>query len=465
MSAWSASPVLAPSSLPSPRSSRRISRRSSRSNSRGAYGELGGFRDEYPGGVIHLFRYLVGHFSAMHQHKGPPPPSPPPQAGEGWEGAAERERFWRDAMNNPDYKMYPHVYNLIAQKGQHMPPYYNVLVDPFDNEAAVRKSEAEFAAIKVPTYTGSGWYGYTYKTHLNGCQHWYSNIAAPKKLLLAGPAHLERPFHSFHGEVLRWHDHWLKGLDTGVMDEPPVKFWVMGANAWRTASDWPLPETQWTRLYLTSWERLTPEQPAPSSATATQPPDSFVQMPPSQTTTIQRLRYMTDPLPHDVLVAGPIVVTLYAAIDQDDTNWIVILKDVGPDVSVMSVREGEREVPKTLHEREISRGWLKASHRAIDPQRSKPYWPWHPLTREAQKPVTPGTIEEYQIEVMATANLFRQGHRICLDVTSLDLPTGVAGATNAEYVPYHICSSKTVLHTVYHDRKYPSHVLLPIIPE
>jgi len=373
--------------------------------------------------------------------------------------------MWQEAMNNPDYKMYPHVYNLIAQKGQHMPPYYNVLVDPYDSEAAVKKSEAEFADIKVPTYTGSGWYGYTYKTHLNGCQHWFRNIKAPKKLLLAGPAHLERPYHTFHNEVLRWHDHWLKGLNTGVMNEPPVRYWVMGANEWRTANNWPPPGATWTKLYLSSWERLTPDLPEPSSATETQPPDSFVQMPPSQTTTIQRLRYMTDPLPHDVLVAGPIVVTLYASIDQDDTNWIVVLKDVGPDVSVMSVREGEREVPKNLHEREITRGWLKASHRALDAKRSKPWWPWHPLTREAQQPVTPGAIEEYQIEVMATANLFRKGHRICLDITCLDLPTGVAGATNAEYVPYHICSSKTVLHKVFHDRKHPSHVLLPVIPE
>ena len=190
-------------------------------DSRGAYGEFGGFRDEYPGGVIHLFRYLVGHFSAMHQNKGSPASLPP-----------ERERMWREAMNNPDYKMYPHVFNLIAQKGQHMPPFFNVLIDPFDSEAAVEKSEAEFEKIKVPTYTGSGWYGYSYKTHLNGCQHWYRNIKAPKKLLLAGPAHLERPYHTFHSEVLRWHDHWLKGLDTGVMNEPPVRLWVMGANEW-----------------------------------------------------------------------------------------------------------------------------------------------------------------------------------------------------------------------------------------
>jgi len=422
-------------------------------DSRGAYGELGGFRDEYPGGVIHLFRYLVGHFTAMHQQRGAPGPLPP-----------EREKMWQEAMNNPDYKMYPHVYNLLAQKGQHMPAYFNLLIDPFDNEAAVQRSEAGFAAIKTPTYTGSGWYGYSYKTHLNGCQNWYRNITAPKKLLLAGPAHLERPFHSFHNEILRWHDHWLKGIDTGIMNEPPVKYWVMGANEWRTASDWPPPNVQWTKLYLQSWERLAPQPPAPASATETQPPDAFLQMPPTQTATIQKLRYLTDPLPRDVLIAGPSVLVLYAAIDQDDTNWIVILKDVGPDVSVRTVREGERAIPQNLPERELTRGWLKASHRAVDPARSLPGQPWHPLTRAAWRPVTPGEINEYQIEILATANLFRQGHRICIEITSLDLPTGVAGATNAEYVPYHICSSKTVVHKIYHDLAHPSHLLLPVIP-
>ena len=200
------------------------------------------------------------------------------------------------------------------------------------------------------------------------------------------------------------------------------------------------------------------------SADEVQAPDVFAQMPPTQTTTIQKLRYITDPLPQDVLVAGPAVLTLHAAIDQDDTNWIVILKDVGPDVSVLTVREGEREIPKNLPERELTRGWLKASHRAIDPKRSLPGRPWHPLTREAHKPVVPGEINEYQIEILSTANLFRKGHRICIEITSLDLPTGVAGATNAEYVPYHICSSKTVVHKIYHDFKRPSHLLLPVIP-
>jgi uncharacterized protein len=122
-------------------------------------------------------------------------------------------------------------------------------------------------------------------------------------------------------------------------------------------------------------------------------PDTFVQMPPTQTNDIARLRYMTDPLPEDTLVIGPLALNLYAAIDQDDTNWIVILKDVGPDVSVHTARPGEVDIPADLAERELTRGWLKASHRAIDPERSKPWRPWHPLTRAAQKSVEPGKIE------------------------------------------------------------------------
>ncbi len=129
-----------------------------------------------------------------------------------------------------------------------------------------------------------------------------------------------------------------------------------------------------------------------------------------------------------------------------------------------TAREGEREIPTDLPERELTRGWLKASHRALDAARSKPWKPWHKLTREAQQKVTPGKIEEYAIEIFATANLFRRGHRICVEIASLDLSTGVLGATNVEYIPYHVCSSRTVMHSIYHDPAHPSHLLLPIVP-
>jgi predicted acyl esterase len=159
------------------------------------------------------------------------------------------------------------------------------------------------------------------------------------------------------------------------------------------------------------------------------------------------------------------VVNLFASIDQDDTTWIVVVSDVGPDTSVHTAREGETELPRDLPEREITRGWLKASNRALDAQRSKPWKPWHKLTREARQQVVPGEINEYAIEILSSANLFKAGHRICVDISAMDVPTGVGGATNVEYISYHLGSSKTVLHKVHHDEAHPSHILLPVIPQ
>jgi uncharacterized protein len=421
---------------------------------RGTFGDRM-FMDRYPGGVLHVFFYLLDHLGVMHGKKGIPGDLPP-----------EKERLLKEAMSNPDFKMYGHIYNILVQKGQHMPPLFDILLNPYDTEEGVQRSESWFDQVKIPVYTGAGWYAYTYKQHLQGCQNWFRGLkGVPKKLMFTGPAHLERPFHSFHDEILRWYDHWLKGIDTGVMNEPPVKIWVMGANEWRYGQDWPLPETQWTKYYLHSWQRLRKEPFTPSGRDAYDGPDGFLQMPPTQTNTVQRLRYMTDPLSEDTLIVGPISLYLWASIDQEDTNWIVILKDVGPDVSVRTAREGETEVPEGLLERELTRGWLKASHRALDPKRSTPWKPWHPLTRKARKKVVPGEINEYAIEILSTANLFRKGHRICIDITSLDMPTGTAGLTNVEYIPYHICSSKMTVHKIYHNAKYPSHLLLPVIPQ
>jgi uncharacterized protein len=420
---------------------------------RGAYGSFGGFREEYPGGVMHAFRYLQDHFSGAHVTKGAPMELPP-----------DRDRLWREAMANPDYRMYPHLLHLLGFKGQHMPRVFDALIDPYDDEQFSVDAEREIAEIDIPVYTGAGWYGYTYKTHLSGAQNYFSLLKSPKRMVFTGPSHPARPLRALRNEMLRWYDFWLKGFETGLESEPAVTYWAMGANEWRTAEDWPLPQTQWTKLYLNSWERLTPQPFLPQSIDDYVPPDAFVQMPPTQTNTIAKLRYLSEPLADDLLVAGPLVLTFWASIDQDDANWIVVLKDVGPDVSVRTAREGERSLPGDLPERELTRGWLKASMRALDPARSAPWKPWHRLTREARVPVVPGEIIEYSVEILATANLFKRSHRICVEITSLDLPTGVSGATNVEYIPYHIGSSRTTLHKIYHDAQRPSHLLLPVIP-
>ncbi|GGD00589.1 CocE/NonD family hydrolase [Undibacterium terreum] len=420
-----------------------------------AYGGMFGFRDFNPGGVVHTFPYLLDVFSTVHEPRGTPGELP-----------AKQQELWEKSISNPDYKMYINLYNILTQKGQRTRVMYHILTNPWEEEGTVEQAEKNFKAIKIPYYTGSGAYAYTYKLHWLGAQHYFQNVDQPRKLIFTGPAHLERPFHQYHDEVIRWYDYWLKGIDTGIMNEPPVRYWVMGANEWRTGTDWPLPETQWVKYHLSGWERLTTDAPRPADqvGAAAREPDVFTQMPLKKTSRVECLRYMTEPLAHDVLVAGPISLTLYAEIDQPDTNWFVVLKDVGPDVSVVTARVGERAVSEDLPERELTRGWLKASYRATDPERSKPWEPFYKLTRSSIEPVTPGEIVKYEIQVIATANQFKAGHRICLEICSMDAPTGTGAMTDVEYIPYHVCSSTTVTHKIYRDAERPSHLLLPIIP-
>lgn len=418
-----------------------------------AYGGMFGFRDFFPGGVLHTFLYLLEVFSTVHEPRGVPTALP-----------GEQEELWRIAMSNPDYKQYINLYNVLTQKGQRTFPMFRTMVNPWEEDDVLAKTEETFRKIKIPYYTGSGAYAYTYKLHWLGAQNYFQNVEQPKKLLFTGPAHLERPFYEYHDEIIRWYDHWLKGEDTGIMDEPPVRYWLMGANQWRTGTDWPLPETNWTKFYLSHWETMTAEPPRANGGEALREPDVFAQMPLTKTDKVERLRYMTAPLAEDLTIAGPISLTLHAAIDQDDTNWIVVLKDVGPDVSVRTARDGERHVPSELPERELTRGWLKASYRALDEERSKPGRPFHKMTRSSIAPVTPGEVVEYQIQILATANQFKAGHRICLEITSMDAPNGTGAMTGVEYIPYHVCSSRTVTHKIYRDSERPSHLLLPVVP-
>ncbi|MDP6174809.1 MAG: CocE/NonD family hydrolase, partial [Rhodospirillales bacterium] len=163
------------------------------------------------------------------------------------------------------------------------------------------------------------------------------------------------------------------------------------------------------------------------------------------------IQYISEKLEADTEITGPAAMRLFASIDQPDAHWILSLRDVYPD---------GRQV-------ELSKGFLKASHRALDEKKSKPYEPHHPHLKA--EPVTPGEINEYAISLAPMSNIFKAGHRIKLVISSMDhararnyeLAPESLGRTHA---PWHLGSSLTTLHKVFHDEENPSHLLLPVIP-
>ena len=360
------------------------------------------------------------------------------------EGTPEeiRERALALAAS-PDIQTYPNISRLLIDPGR-IPNFFDVVMHPTDGPHYWERSAYPYYdRIKIPCYFASGWWAYAHM-HLRGAFQNYLGIDAPKKLFIESIVAVDAPMpDEFNVDAVRWFDHWLKGKDTGIMDEPPVRLWVMGDEQWRFENEWPLARTKWQPYYLRRWNGLSTDQES-----VPERPDYFVQQPVDETTTIHSLKYLTKPFGQEMEITGPMALYLHAATDQTDTNWIVALADVAPDGG----------------EFEFTRGFLKASHRALDEERSEPWMPYHPHLEP--EPVIPGEVYEYAIELSPTSIVLKPGHRLKLSITSLDhaLDPGPQLLLGSGHMPWHLCSSKTTLHKIYHDLARPSHLLLPIIP-
>jgi predicted acyl esterase len=345
-------------------------------------------------------------------------------------------------LNDPDIQAYSRHWVLVDNPDRN-PGWFDILINPEDGPFYWERSAYKhYDKIKIPIYCESAWWAYGHM-HLVGAFRNYLGIDAPKKLLIRDPVVYTRPMpEEYNREVVRWYDYWLKGIDTGIMAEQPIRIYIMGAEKWRDENEWPLARTEWTKYYLRGWGGLSPD-PGPEHGR----PDTFVQQSLIESNVIGSVSYATQPLDADVEITGPMAMYLHAAIDTDDTNWMAYLYDVAPNGT----------------ERELTRGFLKASHRRLDDEQSTPWEPYHPHTD--REPVTPGQICEYAIAFAPTANVFKVGHRIKLQIRSMDLPGGSApAALGINHLPSHLCSSRTTVHHIYHDADRPSHLLLPVIP-
>ena len=279
--------------------------------------------------------------------------------------------------------------------------------------------------------------------HFRGQLAGYPEIRAPKKLLVVPPTgfwshvrYLTDP--ALNAQMLRWFDHWLKGIDTGIMDEPEVAVFDSGTRRWSYADAYPLPRTDWSKFYLRT-DAISEAAPTEDEAPDTyRLPDSYAQLIAGKPV----LSYQTAPLDQPLRLAGPASLTLFASSSQIDTLWFVNVLDVGPD---------GRATP-------LSRGMLRASFREIDEARSKPGQPWHPFTR--MQPLEPGRVTEFQIELRPLFHTVKPGHRLQLTIASEDIQfNNPLRQIDVQLLPW------PVENAVHHSARHPSHLVLPVLPD
>lgn len=351
-------------------------------------------------------------------------------------GEAEARRRAAEVMKTPEVENSPFLY-ITLKYPEKNPLLFDFLINLHDGPFYWERSPVRlFDRIRIPCFIAARWSGWP--IHLPGALSAWAGIDAPKRMLLMetpsahGPL---RPWDDHKDELLRWYDHWLKGVDTGVMDEPPIRMLVKGSGRWIGAVDWPLPQVRWVKAQLTADGGLVLDDASGCIGTL-----EFVNEPalfPAQAA--PGLRFSTGRLSEALTLAGPIALNLHASLDQRDATWIVSLLDRAPDGS----------------ERVVTKGWLRASHWRTEEARSRPGAPCHPHDRT--EPIESGKRYVFAIEIRETAHEFVAGHELVLKVAGQD-------TKSEDPIWYHLCNPVPTRHTLHVGGEDGSHLVLPILP-
>jgi predicted acyl esterase len=332
-------------------------------------------------------------------------------------------------------------------------------------------SQAQWDKIDLPMFSVGNWSGMG--LHLRGNTEAFMRAASPhKKLRIHLGSHVH-PFYTDEGrnDQVRFFDYWLKGVDNGVMDEPPVKLAIRkGGDAfeWRHENEWPLKRTRWTKLYLDLSQppaegsdiggRLDVKNPA-AVGSRTYAASSLGTMGSTSAASSQvmgggikpgmGLSLETTKLAVDTEITGPIAAVLWVSSSTEDMDLFLTLRNIDPDgKDVMETGQQGAPVP-------VAKGWLRVSHRELDPELSRPYRPYHRHLRRLY--LTPGEIVQVEVEIWPTSMVFKRGHRIRLDIQPRD------GIGSAHYMHYH-ADYNAGTNSIHAGGDKPSYLLLPLIP-
>jgi uncharacterized protein len=262
-----------------------------------------------------------------------------------------------------------------------------------------------FDRIQIPAYLGCDWENVP--LHLPGSLAIIEALLASNpdvRVALLGDLGISWPWESMHVEALAWFDHWLKGLDTGILEGPRVRYQLRKGeqDGWRTADTWPTPDASHHELALRTDGGLSTNEGQPGQRTYMTLGAGLNRARASEADPPSSLTWDSEPLTDDLDLLGDIELRLDATASAADTAWIVTLQDVAPDDTAT----------------DITAGYLRASLRAIDDQTSTPGKPVLPSTTPEAVPINQQT--SYRIPLVATGYRVTTGHHLRLALTSDD---------------------------------------------
>jgi predicted acyl esterase len=243
----------------------------------------------------------------------------------------------------------------------------------------------------------------------------------------------------------RFLDRYLKGHDNGWEREAPVQLSIRrpdGASR-RMEHEFPLARTQWTRFYLDAQNRsITREQP-PADARLTYEVQG------------EGVTFMTAPFEQDTEFTGFVTLRLTISSSTTDMDVFATLRAFGPD--------GKEVIFDGAHEpTPISRGWLRASHRALDPERSTPYRVYH-THREVEK-LIPGTACTVDVEIWPTSMVYPRGYRLALTIAGRDFEIEGTPGRILHHAAHRDPSELGGTNAILTGGAHESYLLLPVIP-
>jgi predicted acyl esterase len=329
-----------------------------------------------------------------------------------------------------------------------------------------RMCSAQWEKITVPLYSAGNWTSFA--LHLRGNTEAFMLAASKhKKLRIHSGTH----FHAFYSEEgrmdqLRWFDYWLKGIDTGIMAEPPVKLEIRtgggkGRYEFRFENEWPIARTQWSKMYLKIEREPSGHADATEGRLAATPPQDSAKLTYSAGggsvaahghggAGRSGVSFETPPMEQETEITGPIVLALWVSSTSEDMDIYATLRNIGPDgKDVFEVGSQGQPVP-------LTKGWLRASHRKLDPARALPYRPYH--AHDERWWLKPGEPVECQVEIWPTSIVLKKGHRLRLDIQPRD------GVGSAPYTHYQADYNLGAENTIYAGGDKASYLLLPVIP-